>query len=154
MCETLWVRCNGEELEDWGPFEVLDEVCKTPFRPRASKGMWLRSKMVVCWGLLHSRICKFLWKRTQRVRVHRTFKIAGFSQSGHLVTPILGMCIGLDCRTRMRIQTMKIRSKRVKLPIGPQGTFLTLLLWSLRTLTLPGTRCSCMTWMSNGNVVG
>ena len=26
MCETLWVRCNGEAPEDWGPFEVFDEL--------------------------------------------------------------------------------------------------------------------------------
>ena len=37
MCETLWVRCNGEAPEDWGPFEVFDELCKTPFRPRKRK---------------------------------------------------------------------------------------------------------------------
>ena len=37
MCETLWVRCNGEAPEDWGPFEVFDELRKTPFRPRKRK---------------------------------------------------------------------------------------------------------------------
>ena len=25
MCETLWVRCNGEAPEDRGPCEVFDE---------------------------------------------------------------------------------------------------------------------------------
>ena len=58
MCETLWARCNGEAPQDWGPFEVSDELSKTPFRPR--KRMWLRSKMVLCLGLLWSRICNFL----------------------------------------------------------------------------------------------
>ena len=33
MCETLWVRCNGEAPEGWGPFEVFDELRKTPFCP-------------------------------------------------------------------------------------------------------------------------
>ena len=33
MCEMLWVRCNGEAPEDWGPYEL----CKTPFRPRKRK---------------------------------------------------------------------------------------------------------------------
>ena len=37
MCETLWVRCNGEAQEDWGPFEVFDELRKTPCRPRKQK---------------------------------------------------------------------------------------------------------------------
>ena len=37
MCETLWVRCNGEAPEDWGLFEVFDELRKTPFRPRKRK---------------------------------------------------------------------------------------------------------------------
>ena len=37
MCETLWVRCNGEAPKDWGPFEVFDELRKTPFRPRKRK---------------------------------------------------------------------------------------------------------------------
>ena len=37
MCETLWVRCNGEAPENWGPFEVFDELRKTPFRPRKRK---------------------------------------------------------------------------------------------------------------------
>ena len=37
MCETLWVRCNGEAPEDWGPFEVFDELRKTPFCPRKWK---------------------------------------------------------------------------------------------------------------------
>ena len=37
MCETLWVRCNGEAPEDWGPFEVFNELRKTPFRPRKRK---------------------------------------------------------------------------------------------------------------------
>ena len=26
MLETLWVRCNGEAPEDWGPFEVFDDL--------------------------------------------------------------------------------------------------------------------------------
>ena len=34
MRETLWVRCNGEAPEDWGPFEVFDDLRKTPFRPQ------------------------------------------------------------------------------------------------------------------------
>ena len=37
MCETLWVRCNGEAPEDWGPFEVFDDLRKTPFRPHKRK---------------------------------------------------------------------------------------------------------------------
>ena len=37
MCEALWVRCNGEAPEDWGPFEVFDDLRKTPFRPRKRK---------------------------------------------------------------------------------------------------------------------
>ena len=37
MCETLWVRCNGEAPEDWGPFEVFDELRKTHLRPRKRK---------------------------------------------------------------------------------------------------------------------
>ena len=39
MCETLWVRCNEEALEDWGldSFEVFDDLHKTPFRPRKRK---------------------------------------------------------------------------------------------------------------------
>ena len=37
MCETLCVRCNGEAPEDWGPFEVFDELRKTPFCPRKRK---------------------------------------------------------------------------------------------------------------------
>ena len=37
MCETPWVRCNREAPEDWGPFEVFDELRKTPFRPRKQK---------------------------------------------------------------------------------------------------------------------
>ena len=28
------MRCNGEAPEDWAPFEVFDELRKTPFRPR------------------------------------------------------------------------------------------------------------------------
>ena len=72
MCETLWVRCNGEAQEDWGPFEVFDDPRKTPFRPRQRKQghavMRLRWKMVVCLGLLLSRICKFLSKRMPKQR--------------------------------------------------------------------------------------
>ena len=37
MCETLWVRCNGEAPEDWGPFEVFDELRKSPFHPQKRK---------------------------------------------------------------------------------------------------------------------
>ena len=36
MCETPWVRCNGEASEDWGPFEVFDDL-RTPFRPPKRK---------------------------------------------------------------------------------------------------------------------
>ena len=37
MCETLWVMCNGEAPEDWGPFEVFDDLRETPFRPHKRK---------------------------------------------------------------------------------------------------------------------
>ena len=37
MCETLWVRCIGEAPEDRGPFEVFEDLRKTPFRPRKRK---------------------------------------------------------------------------------------------------------------------
>ena len=37
MCEKLWVRCNWEAPEDWGPFEVFDDLRKTPFRQRKRK---------------------------------------------------------------------------------------------------------------------
>ena len=37
MCETLWVSCNGEAPEDWGPFEVFDDLRKTSLRPRKRK---------------------------------------------------------------------------------------------------------------------
>ena len=37
MCETLWVRCNGVEVEDWCPTEVFDELRLTQFRPRILK---------------------------------------------------------------------------------------------------------------------
>ena len=37
MSETLWERCNGEAPEYWGPFEVFEELRKTPFRPRKRK---------------------------------------------------------------------------------------------------------------------
>ena len=37
MCETLWVRSNGEAPKDWGPFEAFDESRKTPFRTRKRK---------------------------------------------------------------------------------------------------------------------
>ena len=37
MCETLWLRCNGEAPEDRGPLEVSDELRKTPFYPRKRK---------------------------------------------------------------------------------------------------------------------
>ena len=37
MCETLWVRCNEEAPEDWAPFEVFDDLRKTPFRPHKRK---------------------------------------------------------------------------------------------------------------------
>ena len=37
MCETLWVRCNGEAPKDWGLFEVFDELREIPFRPRKRK---------------------------------------------------------------------------------------------------------------------
>ena len=35
-----------------------------------NKGMWLRSRMAVCWGLRLSKICKFLRKRVRRNRFH------------------------------------------------------------------------------------
>ena len=37
ICETLLVRFNGEAPEDWGTFEVFDELRRTPFRPRKRK---------------------------------------------------------------------------------------------------------------------
>ena len=33
MRETFRVRCNMEAPEDWGPFEVFDELRKTPLQP-------------------------------------------------------------------------------------------------------------------------
>ena len=36
-CETLWVRCNGEAPQDLRPFEVFDDLRKTPLRPRKRK---------------------------------------------------------------------------------------------------------------------
>ena len=37
ICEMLLVRCNREAPQDWGPFEVFDDLRKTPFRPRKRK---------------------------------------------------------------------------------------------------------------------
>ena len=37
MCETPWVRCNGEAPKEWAPFEVFDDLRMTPFRPRKRK---------------------------------------------------------------------------------------------------------------------
>ena len=37
MCEVLRVRCNGEAREEWGPFEVFDELRKTRFCFRKRK---------------------------------------------------------------------------------------------------------------------
>jgi len=37
LCETFWVCCNGEAVEDWCPFAVFDDLQKTPFRPRKHK---------------------------------------------------------------------------------------------------------------------
>ena len=34
MCETLWVKYNGEAPKDWCPFEVFEELRTTPFCPR------------------------------------------------------------------------------------------------------------------------
>ena len=68
ICETLWVKCNGEAPEGWGSFEVFEELSKPLFiHGSGSKGMRLRlrSRMVVCLGSLLSRTCKFLWKRVQ-----------------------------------------------------------------------------------------
>ena len=31
------MRCDGEARKGWGPFELFDELCKTPFRPRKRK---------------------------------------------------------------------------------------------------------------------
>ena len=31
------MRCNGEAPEGWGPFEVFDELHKTPLGPRKRK---------------------------------------------------------------------------------------------------------------------
>ena len=57
-------RCNGEALQDLGPFEVLDELCKAPFHPRKRKqGHEVEVEDGGLLGLLLSRIYKFLWKR-------------------------------------------------------------------------------------------
>ena len=38
MCETLWARCDGEAPKNPGPFEVFDELRKTPFHPKWKQG--------------------------------------------------------------------------------------------------------------------
>ena len=37
MCEALWVRCNGEAVEDWCPIAVFDKLREKAFRPRKRK---------------------------------------------------------------------------------------------------------------------
>ena len=69
MCETLWVRCNGEAPEDWGPLEVFDDLRKTPFRPRKRKqGHAVEVEDGGLPGLVLSRICQFLSKMMLRQR--------------------------------------------------------------------------------------
>ena len=64
MCETLWVRCNGEAPEDWGPLEVFDMLQKTLFvHESRRRGMSLRWRMVLSCDLQLSKSCKFCWKK-------------------------------------------------------------------------------------------
>ena len=71
MCEMLWVRCNGEAPEDWGPFEVFHELRKTPFGLRKRKQG--RAVEVEDGGLLGFAAFKDLqvsFKEDARAEVH------------------------------------------------------------------------------------
>ena len=62
MCEMLWA--TGKHQRTGGRLRRSMSFARPPSTPGSgSKGMWLRLKMVVCLGLLRSRICKLLWKR-------------------------------------------------------------------------------------------
>lgn len=37
MNESLWVRCNGDDVEDWCPTSVFKSLRDTPFRPKKRK---------------------------------------------------------------------------------------------------------------------
>ena len=148
MCETLWVRCNGEAPEDWGPFEVLEDLRKTPFRPRKRKqGHAVEVEDVVGLGLRLSRIWQFLWKRMVRRRFRWTFEICGLSPRGRHVTPTLAMCMGLSWRVRTKTVRTRIWSRQMQLPVAPLLTFVTRQLSPPPPLTVPRSWCFSMMWM-------
>ena len=148
MCEMLWMMCNGEAPEDSGPFKVFDELHKSPFRPRERKQGHLVE--VEDGGLLGFAAFKDLQVSLEEdaegevpLDIQDLWGVPKrATRDAHI-----GVVYGVGWRMRMRIRTMRTRTSRVKSPVAPLLTFLTLLPWSLRPLTLPPNWCSCMTWL-------
>ena len=73
---------------------------------RGSKGMWLRSKMLVCLGFAAFKDLQVSLEEHVEAEVPLDTQDLWVVPRGQLVTLILGMCMGLGCRMRMTILTM------------------------------------------------
>ena len=98
MCETLWVRCNGEALVELAWFQVFDELCKTPIHRRKRKQGHVIE--VEDGGLLGFAACKDLQVSLQEhVKGQVPLDIQDLWVPPKRATrdAILGMRMGLGC---------------------------------------------------------
>ena len=104
------MRCNGEAPEDWGPFEVFDELRKTPFRPRKRKqGHVVEVEDGSLLGFAAIKDLQVSGEEGAEEEVPLNIQdLWVVPKRATLVMPILGMCMGLVWRMRTRIVTMRI----------------------------------------------
>ena len=148
MCETLWVRCNGEAPEDWGPFEVFGDLRKAPFRPRKRKQG--HAVEVEDGGLLGFAAFKDLAVSLEEdVEAEVPLDIRDLWVVPKRATrdSDIGDVYGLSWRVRTKTVRTRIWSRQMQLPVAPLLTFLTPQLSPPPLLTLARSWCFGMMWM-------
>ena len=142
MREVQW-----GSTEDWGPFEVFDELQKTPFCP------WKRKQGHVAefedGGLLGFAAFKDLQVSLEEgaeeevpLNIQDLWVVPKRVTHDTNIGDVYG--VGLE---RTRIVTMRIWTSQVKLPLAPLLTFITHQPSPLPPLTVPRSWCSRMMWM-------
>ena len=130
--------CNGEAPEDWGPFEVFDDLRKTPFRPRKRKqGHAVEVEDGGLLGLVAFKDLAVSLEEDGQAEVQLDIQDLWVVPRGRHVMPTLAMCMGLGWRVRTKTVRTRIWSRQVKLPVAPLLTFVTPQLSPPPLLTLP-----------------
>ena len=133
------------------PFEVFDELRKTPFLPRKRKERHVfEVEDGTLLGFAAFKDLHVSWKKVQRHKFLWRFQICGLSPRGQPVTPTSGMCMVLPWRMRTRPPTSRIWIGQAEPLVALLPTFLTgqpCPLPPLPPLTLPHSWFSSMMWM-------